>query len=315
MQNQPDKIYTLDLQAEAGLLVRIMEISAGRNISIFDQDYSGLKIFAVETGSVRPIIAGHPPLEMTPDVAGVAWRLNPPETAVDDFTLLSSEFSRIIEISVEFSKNFEFQEYSDTSTRKNTPYIKLIKKILNESQANPLGFISAPGSGMRSIASAVVRMSGSDRDEPFLVSLLLSKLICETMENIDLSEGVATKCFGLPPSIVKKVYFAHNAIARSPADAPSLSVMAEDMGLTKRELSAGFRRLFGESFSVHVQNIRLDESYRLLEQGNLSIALVAERVGYSPTDFYLRFFRRFGCAPRTIRTQAHRNRALQQFSA
>ncbi|MBL3593990.1 helix-turn-helix transcriptional regulator [Rhodovulum sulfidophilum] len=82
---------------------------------------------------------------------------------------------------------------------------------------------------------------------------------------------------------------------------PSLAEMALRVGINRRKLSAGFQRMFGQSFGEYIAALRLDRAYQMLEAGNLQVAEVAYNVGYTPAHLSVAFRKRFGISPREMR--------------
>lgn len=79
----------------------------------------------------------------------------------------------------------------------------------------------------------------------------------------------------------------------------SLSMVASRFQISEVYLSKLFKQSFGQNFSKYVESLRLNEAARLLEDGNMSIAQIAERVGYnSPQSFRRAYKRVFGTTPR-----------------
>lgn len=101
------------------------------------------------------------------------------------------------------------------------------------------------------------------------------------------------------PSEVRRLHELRDRLDRDYAHAPSLSVLARDSGLNVRKMTAGFRRLYGQSISEYLREIRLREAWRLLSSG-LSVTLTAERVGYTLPYFTTAFRRRYGVIPSNL---------------
>ena len=66
----------------------------------------------------------------------------------------------------------------------------------------------------------------------------------------------------------------------------------------ERSLKRRFKAATGNTLIGHLQNLRIEESKRLLEQGDLPIEEVSEEVGYMDVSFFRRLFKRLtGLSP------------------
>lgn len=79
---------------------------------------------------------------------------------------------------------------------------------------------------------------------------------------------------------------------------PSLAALSESVGLGEKALNAGFRQLFGATIFEVLRNERLDHARLALEQSEVPIKVVADRVGYRHvSNFISAFTRRYGAPP------------------
>ena len=66
----------------------------------------------------------------------------------------------------------------------------------------------------------------------------------------------------------------------------------------ERSLKRRFKAATGSTLIGHLQNLRIEESKRLLEQEDLPIEEVSEEVGYMDVSFFRRLFKRLtGLSP------------------
>lgn len=92
-------------------------------------------------------------------------------------------------------------------------------------------------------------------------------------------------------------------------DPPGIEELARNVGLNRNKLTYGFKHVFGVTISEFVTEQRLIVSWELVEQTDLPLAHVAERVGYGqPAAFSAAFKRRFNLTPRQVRKAASRQR-------
>ena len=78
----------------------------------------------------------------------------------------------------------------------------------------------------------------------------------------------------------------------------SLSMVATQFQISEVYLSKLFKQSFDQNFSKYIESLRLNEAMRLLKEGNLSVARIAEAVGYnSPQSFRRAYKRVYGTTP------------------
>ena len=71
----------------------------------------------------------------------------------------------------------------------------------------------------------------------------------------------------------------------------------------ERSLKRRFKAATGDTLIEYLQNLRIEESKRLLEQGSLPIEEVSAEVGYMDTSFFRRLFKRLtGLSPGQYRS-------------
>ncbi|MEI1376630.1 AraC family transcriptional regulator [Nostoc sp. UHCC 0926] len=79
---------------------------------------------------------------------------------------------------------------------------------------------------------------------------------------------------------------------------PSLMELAQMVGVSSRTLRYGFKEVFGTTVFGYLTEQRMEQAEQLLRSGKLSIAEVANLIGYSqPGNFAAVFKRKFGITP------------------
>lgn len=82
------------------------------------------------------------------------------------------------------------------------------------------------------------------------------------------------------------------------------SEVAKAVGYSPRHLAKLMSAHLGHSLSAHIQNLRMMEARRLLEQSSMSIREIAISIGYAdPAHFTRAFQRATGISPRTYRSR------------
>jgi AraC-like DNA-binding protein len=109
----------------------------------------------------------------------------------------------------------------------------------------------------------------------------------------------------LRPRDEKAVMLARELIDKNLADPPGLRELCTIVGINRNKLQYGFRHLFDASISKYIQDARLTEAYRLLEQGDSQIIAVAQQVGFThQSSFSTAFKKKFGFSPSQVRTRS-----------
>lgn len=89
---------------------------------------------------------------------------------------------------------------------------------------------------------------------------------------------------------------------------PTLTALAEQCGLSVRQLTRGFRASRGRSIGEHIADVRIERAKRMLD-GEQSVKAIAYTLGFaSPSSFCFAFRRATGQTPRDYRLSALRGR-------
>ena len=79
---------------------------------------------------------------------------------------------------------------------------------------------------------------------------------------------------------------------------PSALELAQLVGVSDRTLRYGFRELFGTTVFGYLTSKRMEQAQQLLRSGKLTVAEVANLVGYAHQGhFAVAFKRKFGITP------------------
>jgi AraC-like DNA-binding protein len=104
---------------------------------------------------------------------------------------------------------------------------------------------------------------------------------------------------GLHPDDLAAVRSVRERIDRNPVSVPDIATLAREYAVSASKLSRDFKRAYGVSIHACIIGARLEEAARLLSSGQMSVAEVAERVGYAKhSQFSEAFRRRFGVLPK-----------------
>ena len=78
----------------------------------------------------------------------------------------------------------------------------------------------------------------------------------------------------------------------------STSFASERMGLSEKYFAALFKEQTGKSFGSYLEARRMSQAEKMLKETDLSVAQIADEVGYNTLDaFYKSFKKNYGIAP------------------
>jgi len=101
---------------------------------------------------------------------------------------------------------------------------------------------------------------------------------------------------------IVKIHEARKIITSSLAAVPTVAEMSKLLGINSTKLRLGFREVFGESISTYVTRIKLQQAVTLLEETDLSLSEISNRLGYQYTsNFSAAFKRELGFSPSSVR--------------
>lgn len=102
----------------------------------------------------------------------------------------------------------------------------------------------------------------------------------------------------LKPETIARIHHAKEILTAQIEHPPSLSALAQMVGVSDRTLQRGFQTLFQTTVVGYLTQLRLDKAEKLLRQGDRKVAEVANLVGYGHLGhFSTAFKRRFGITP------------------
>ena len=129
-----------------------------------------------------------------------------------------------------------------------------------------------------------------------LLALQLSQLI--------ESEQDRLPNFNLQPADIDRIYQARQILQQNAVNPPSVMDLAQQVELEHMKLKRGFRQIFGTTPFGYLREYRMEQARLLLLDGKLSVATVANAIGYSHIGhFSSAFQRKFGITPGECRRQ------------
>ena len=125
-----------------------------------------------------------------------------------------------------------------------------------------------------------------------------------------LRAGATAEATDIPSSAFSahRIHRILNAILAKPEDDHSLELLADAAGVTVAHFCRVFKKATGVTPHQYVLKARLDRAQQMLEQSDLSVAMVSDRLGFSSQSHFTRAFRRFtGQTPSEFRTRTLRS--------
>ncbi|WP_366838925.1 AraC family transcriptional regulator [Nostoc sp. LPT] len=102
----------------------------------------------------------------------------------------------------------------------------------------------------------------------------------------------------LKAETIARIDYARELLLSRLENPPSLLELAQMVGVSDRTLRRGFKELFGTTVLNYLIEKRMQHAQELLREGDLSVAEVANLVGYSHLSQFAGVFRRkFGITP------------------
>ena len=98
---------------------------------------------------------------------------------------------------------------------------------------------------------------------------------------------------------IEQIYNARKILLQDLDNPPSIKTLAQTVGMGDRQLQQGFKKIYGTTVFNYLHNYRLEQAQLMLREGDLSVATVANNIGYTHLGhFSAAFKRKFGITPR-----------------
>jgi len=135
---------------------------------------------------------------------------------------------------------------------------------------------------------------------PALVEALITTLLIDFIRSASaLPSRQARACGGLAPWQIRRI---EEAVREIDGPSPSVSSLAQLVGISPRHLLRAFRTSMGSSVLSHITQARLDRACTLLSARSMPIKQVAGLCGFASTSAFSAAFRRkMGITPRDFR--------------
>ena len=177
--------------------------------------------------------------------------------------------------------------------KKETPTSSALRRFLDTREVFPHAVDSACHTLIRVLAETVA-LEDAAAVGAHLLSLLLACASCvlgERRHTPDVLDDTESNRIYRIENICHS-FFTEKSI--------SLSLLAEELHLSERQVERLFKRQYGCNFHTYITHLRMQEALAMLKDG-VAVSDVAESVGYSSVSVFYRAFRLyFGCSPREL---------------
>lgn len=127
-------------------------------------------------------------------------------------------------------------------------------------------------------------------------------LVAEILAILEAAQDDSTVVPRLSDRDFDKIHLVRERLICGTIPSPSLKDLAREVGLGPTKLKEGFKALFGQSVFAFSHDLRMRHARDLLRRNDMSIARVAEAIGYDyQQSFTVAFHRYFGVLPRVYR--------------
>ncbi|MEO1202209.1 MAG: AraC family transcriptional regulator [Pseudomonadota bacterium] len=125
------------------------------------------------------------------------------------------------------------------------------------------------------------------------------EMTCRLFQEIEESHGAAAAGRRTHDDRIEK---ARQLLTADLTGAPSIEQLVRHAGLNRTTLSARFKDKYGVSLHEYHRRYRMNAALRMLRETPLSIAAIADSLGFShATNFSAAFKRQFGAVPKDVR--------------
>lgn len=98
---------------------------------------------------------------------------------------------------------------------------------------------------------------------------------------------------------VKRIRRAKEIVLANMAEPPSLTDLANEVGLSLKRLKEGFKQIYGDSVYSFLFDYKMEYARRLLDSGQYNVNEIGLRIGYSTSSHFIAAFRKkYGTTPK-----------------
>lgn len=138
------------------------------------------------------------------------------------------------------------------------------------------------------------------RTRRYFIQSKSMEILCHVFEALSTDDAFAAA--ETSAITTRGVHKAQAILVDNFVSPPTLDDLAAEVGLSRTSLTAGFRRILGQSVFDYIQHLRMQHALELLNEPGSSITQVAYAVGYNhASSFSVAVQRHFGATPSELR--------------
>lgn len=154
-------------------------------------------------------------------------------------------------------------------------------------------------SAMRALAQQMLQCPFYGAARRLYLQAKVFELLAFQIDALQADQGEKAPTLALKPRTVDCIYQARAILTTQLENPPSVTELAQQVGLCDRTLRRGFRDRFGMTIIGYLTQQRMVKAEQLLQQGDYTVAEVANKVGYTHLGHFAAAFRKqFGVSPR-----------------
>jgi AraC-like DNA-binding protein len=106
----------------------------------------------------------------------------------------------------------------------------------------------------------------------------------------------------LCPDDIERIHYARDILIENSQNPPTVYELSLMVGLNELKLQQGFRQIYSKTVFAYFRDYQFERARCLLKEGNMNVAEVAYKLGYSKVDNFASSFKKlFSVSPGTYR--------------
>ncbi|MEM0952888.1 MAG: AraC family transcriptional regulator [Pseudomonadota bacterium] len=198
--------------------------------------------------------------------------------------------------------NFLEQGEIEVWHRLGIPPVPLFQRLREGRTTEERTFVLPKTQLLENIAYSFANLPRSGFSRIMTMRLKIGELLCLLGDSSQSLPGDSTR--EVPVCEVRRLAQARSIITERYASPPSIAELSRMVGLNRKKLTEGFKRMFGDTVGGYSLELRMRHACDMLKLGDGSITDIALACGYEhASNFTLAFRRRFGTSPSQFRAQ------------
>ena len=212
----------------------------------------------------------------------------------------------------QYADRVEYQPLLDTGADLEVVVLYVSRSVLNmllgEHETGNLlkylGLTKCPSAGTERIPQHISNIVFSAYDmleQGEIFRLKTQGMVLEYLNALSVFLG-QNRDVSLSPTRVKVIRQAADELMHLEGKIPPLSDFAAVQGVSLRTLNEGFKQVFNTTVYDFIKKHRLRAAHDALEQSDIAMKIVADRIGYSHVNHFITAFKKhFGYTPGSLR--------------